>query len=173
MELKDKGNWHAHWRLEKRQGDAADFDGDLERFLAEVKPYEVVEKEGNLLCNVGINLLLDLLVAGGGTPYNNANAYLAVGNGVVAAAPADTDITGPSKTYIVSDVGYPIVGTTACTWRSTFAAGDANYAWNEVALLNGNAPPASFILNHLVPAGGLGTKAAGASWTLSLVITIS
>lgn len=173
MELKDKGNWHAHWRLEKRWGDKADFDGDLEKFLSTVKPYEVWEHEGNLLCNVGINVMLDLLMGAGGTAFANANTYLAVGNGAGAAAPADTDINGPSKTYIVQDVAYPQVVTTVITFRSTFGAGDANYVWNEIGCFNGNAPPADAMLNHLVPAGGLGTKAAGASWTLTLSITIS
>jgi len=161
MEVKDKGTWRAHWRLEKRHSES------------DPEPYDIWEHDGNLLCNVGINVLLDLLMGAAGTAFTNGATYLGVGNGAAAAAPGNTDLSGGSKTYIIMAATYPIVGTTDITFRSTFGAGDANYAWNEVGCFNGNAPPASAMLNHLVPAGGLGTKAAGASWTLSLTITIS
>ena len=181
--IKDHAYETVHWRLEKRSRDLLEYqekhagEGSAEelrtQFMDEVTPFEVLEWEGNLMMNTGINILLDLLVGGGGAVYSNANAFLGVGNSAAAAAAAQTDLQGGSKAYVGMNGGFPVVGTTTVTFQSDFTGAIATWAWEECATFNGNAPPAagSEMLNRKVQP--LGTKAAGATWTLSMAITIS
>jgi len=180
--IKDHVFEEVHWRLEKRSSDLVEYqekhsgEGSAEelrtRFMDEVTPTEVIEFEGNLMMNVGINVMLDLLMGAAGTTFSNANAYLGVGDSNAAAAAAQTDLqAGVNKTYVGMVVAFPVVGTTAITFQSDFTGALGTYAWEECATFNGNAPPASAMLNRKVQS--LGTKAAGATWTLSMVITIS
>jgi len=180
--VKDHGNETVRWRLEKRSSDLFEYqqkhagEGSVEeqrtRFMAEVTPFEVLEWEGNLLANVGINVMLDLLMGAAGTAFTAGNAYLGVGDCNAAEAAAHTDLQAAiNKTYVGMVGGYPVVGTTAITFQADFTGALATYAWEECATFNGNAPPASAMLNRKKQS--LGTKAAGATWTLSMAITIS
>lgn len=180
--IKDHAYETVHWRLEKRSRDLLEYqekhagEGSIEelrtRFMDEVKPFEVIEFEGNLMMNVGINVMLDLLMGAAGTVFSNANAYLGVGDSAAAAAAAQTDLqAGVNKTYVGMNGGFPVVGTTAITFQSDFTAALGNYAWEECATFNGNNPPVAAMLNRKVQP--LGTKAVGATWTLSMAITIS
>lgn len=193
----DRGREHAHWILEKRDGDIDQYveehlpgwmknvvtrrlcpiqvaakEAELrEQFKTEVEPTEVIEFDENLMANVGINVMLDLLMGAAGTAFSNANAYLAVGNGTAAEDAAHTDMQGASKTYKAMNSSYPSVSTTTITFQSDFGSADANYAWEECGALNGNNPPTAALLNRKKQS--LGTKASGATWTLTLQITIS
>lgn len=60
---KEKGRWVCRTKIEKREGDinACVTEEERRKFLQDVKPYEVVEKEGNLLLNAGITEIFALL----------------------------------------------------------------------------------------------------------------
>lgn len=140
-------------------------------YLAGVKPYQTVEANGNLLLNEGIAVLLDL-GAGLATPnaFSNANAYLGVGDSTTAAAATQTGLqAATNKLYKAMEPGYPQRSAQTVTWRAVFADADANWAWEEVTVANGNSD-ASVNLNRKVQS--LGTKASG-TWTLDLEITLS
>jgi len=136
------------------------------------RPYEVSEFEGNLLLNEGIAEMLDLLIAAG-TPTNfgNANAYLGVGDSSTAEGATQTGLqAATNKLYKAMEATYPSRASQTVTWRSVFGSTDANFAWNEFTVANGNSDAADN-LNRKVSAQG--TKAAGQTWTLDLSLTLS
>lgn len=90
--------------------------------------------------------------------------------------------------YQSMDTGYPTLTTPATiNGQSTFQAGAANFAWNEWCWISGAGVPTAgttlasvyatagsgAMLNRKVPAGGLGSKASGASWVFATTVTFS
>jgi hypothetical protein len=140
------------------------------------KVMEEVAFEGNIMLNEGINELWTLVCSGSGTKFDNGNAYLGVGDDSTAEGATQTGLnpsgaSGLSQLYKAMDVSYPTYGTLQkATWRATFAAGDANFAWQEFTVANGSSG-ASKNLNRKV--SNQGTKTAGQVWELTLQITLS
>ncbi len=150
--------WHAAYKLEK-------YDSDD---IAGREPDETIEFEGNLLMNAGINVLLDLLIGEAGTDFDDSNGYLGVGNSSTAAGATQTDLQGASKTRVVIDALATISGQTL-TFVSTFGSAVANFSWEEVGIFN--ASSGGTMLSRRV--SSLGTKASGATWVLTITLTIS
>lgn len=180
--------WKAQWTVEKRYGDvdqwiAERMTGSMEpevertllrqRYEVEVPVYEKVVADGNLLVNAGMDLIWDAVMGTAITAFSNANAYLGVGDSSTAAAAAQTDLQASSnKTRKAMNATYPDQpANSQIRFQSDFGSSDANYQWLEVGSFN--ASSSGTMLNRLVPSGGLGTKASGATWTLTLVITLS
>ena len=131
----------------------------------------ISEIDGNLLLNEGIALLLDLLIGAGGTAYNNANSYIGVGDSSTAESASQTGLQAASnKTYKAMQATYPSRSAQTVTWRSVFASGDANYAWNEFTIVNASSDTGTN-LNRKVSSQG--TKASGQTWTVDVTVTIS
>lgn len=135
-----------------------------------VTPDEEREIVGNLLLNEGIQELWDLAIAAGGTTaYNNANAEIGVGDSTTAAAATQTDLQAASNKLFKAMVAtYPQRTNQTVAFRSDFTSGEANYAWEEWGIRNGNTRNKN--LNRKVE--NLGTKATG-TWTLTASITLS
>jgi hypothetical protein len=132
------------------------------------KPFDVVEFL-NAYVNAGGALFLNLLAAAGGTAFNNANAYIGVGDSSTATTAPMTDIqASTNKLRKAMDATFPSLSGQIMTWRSTFGSSDANFAWQEVALFN--ASTSGTMLSRGV--SSLGTKASGTSWVMSYTITI-
>lgn len=161
--IKEKLQMKKIWTIRKYADDGA-YQAD--------QPFEVSEFEGNLLLNEGIAELLDLLI-GAGTPTNfgNANAYLGVGDSSTAESASQTGLqASTNKLYKAMEATYPSRAGQTVTWRAVFGSSDANFAWNEFTVANGNSDSADN-LNRKVSAQG--TKASGQTWTLDLSLTIS
>jgi len=160
----DKGFWKTRWVLEK-------FKGDLTAEECEnAVPYEVLEFEGNILLNEGINEMWKLICGGTATPFNNANARLGVGDGTTAEDATQTGLQGINTAYKAMDSGYPTYGTAQkATFRATFGGTEANFAWEEVVVDNGAT--AGVTMNRKVQS--LGSKASGTTWQLTCEITLS
>ena len=104
------------------------------------------------------------------TPFNNANAYLGVGDSSTAFANTQTDLQAASnKLRKAMDATYPQRATNVTTFRATFATGDANFAWQEWAVFN--ASSAGSMLNRKVES--LGTKTSAQSWQLTVNLTLT
>ena len=161
IKLKDKGTFKKRWTIE-RFASQADFEkGNC---------YKKSVVNHNILVNEGINELWTLICAATGIRYDNTNAFLIVGTGVGAANAADTQATFTEGVTKAMEDGYPTYGTDQkATWRSVFAAGDANQAWAEFGVMN--ASTGEQLLNRLVSAQG--TKTAGQVWQLTFTITLS
>lgn len=163
----DQKHWKVTWRVEKFHGKDADE-------IAGCTPDEVVIKHDNLLLNSGINLMLKLLCGLGGTAYSSGNAYIRVGSGTTAAAAAQTDLQGGSKTSKAMDSGYPTVSSQTSSWKASFGSSDGNHAWEEVGVANGSGTPdgsTTILLNRKVQS--FGTKNSGSTWTMQVDITIT
>lgn len=193
--VQDRGKWNTRWTLEKRDGDidgyvkehtpfwarglashlpqAKALDTELrEQFKLEVEPHEVIEWDGNLLMNVGIIEMLELLMGAAATTYSNANAELGVGDSNAGTNATHTDLQAAvNKIQVGMNGAYPAIVAQTITFQSDFAGGVGTWAWEECATFNGPTPPGDEMLNRVVQP--LGTKAAGATWTLSMAITIS
>lgn len=121
------------------------------------------------LVTAGRNHIASAIIGGAVTAFNNANAYLGVGNGTTAFSAVHTDLQGASKARKGMDATYPQVATNVITAVSTFASGDANFAWEEVGFFN--ASSGGTMLSRLVQA--MGTKASGSTWVLTYSLTLT
>lgn len=105
-------------------------DGAI-RQLVEVQEFK------NAYVNTGGALFLDLLMAAGGTAYNNANSYIGVGDSSSATTAGMTDLqAATNKLRVAMDATFPSRSGQVSTWKSTFGTSQANWQWNEVALFN-------------------------------------
>lgn len=133
---------------------------------------QFTEIEGNLLLNEGINELWTILCSATGTKFDNTNAYLGVGDSSAAENATQTGLqAATNKLYKAMEASYPTYGTSQkATWKSSFGSAEANFAWNEFTVANGNSD-ASKNLNRKVSSQG--TKTSGQTWELTLEITLS
>lgn len=173
----DPAKWICKWRLEKREGDWT--GEDIDAGLAP-EPYEVIEEEGNLLTYGGVSIMWQGLIGGSITAFSNANARLGVGDGGGSVpTPVGTNqdlVATTNKVRVAMDSTYPqhtdgtaSTSNATITFRSTFAAGTATWAWREWGTFN--AAAAGRMLNHR--GVDMGTKGAGVSWTLTVSITVA
>jgi len=170
--MKDKAIWKVRTLVKKFKEDISPYRGGREHeFYERHKPYEVVQKEGNVLLNAGIDELWDLVTGAGGTAYSSANAHIGVGDSSAAADASQTDLQGTNKKWNPMDAGYPTSTNQKATWRASFADGDANFTWNEWGVCNASGTAAGgTLLNRKVE--NLGTKNGG-TWQLTVEISLS
>lgn len=161
------------WRIRRYKTHQDFLDGNLPESIIDGKgkrlPGESII-EGNVLLNEGITALLNLLTGETETAFDNTNAYLGVGESTTAAAASQTGLQGLSKTYKAMESSYPSISGQSVTFRSVFGTSDANNAWQEFTVANGNSDTADN-LNRKVD--DQGTKVSGQTWTLDLTITFS
>lgn len=103
------------------------------------------------------------------TAFDNTNARIGAGDGSTAFAAAQTDLQGTNKFRRVMEAGYPQRATNVLTFRSLFASGEANFAWNEWGIFN--AASAGTMMARKVES--LGTKTSAQSWQMTATITIN
>lgn len=152
----------------------------IEKFHGDDKtPYEVHTEEDNLLLYIGVSTIWERLIGTSVTAFNNANAYLGVGNSSTAEVATQTDLQGASKFYKVMDATYPLhtPGSTSAaasiTFKVTIATTFAEFAWNEWCLTNSSTGSgAGQVLNRKVLTGA-GTKVPGDQWTLTVTLTLA
>lgn len=143
-------------------------------------PEECVEIKANLLVNEGIQRLMDMTMIATltGTGWNNANAFLGVGDSSTAEAATQTELqAATNRFYKAMNATFPSRSSQTSSFQSDFTTTEANYVWNEWTISSGatTASGAGFTsgttnLNRKV--ASLGTKASG-TWTLTGQLTIS
>jgi hypothetical protein len=122
------------------------------------------------LTNAGRDFLAQDMIGESVTEFNNANAYLGVGDSTTAFAATQTDLQAASnKLRKAMDATYPTRAANVLTFRSTFATGDANFAWQEWAVFN--ASSAGTMFSRKVES--LGTKTSAQSWQLTATLTLT
>lgn len=171
-----------------------DFD-ELMAFTAEeqlaavtsqgLRPYDVIEREYNLLMYGGASIQWQTLIGNGTTTagqaltyFNNAQAAIGVGDSTTAAAATQTDLqAATNKMRKAMDATFPthtdgvVVGSASIVFRSTFATGDANWAWQEWSLHNSATAATGRMLNRKVES--LGTKTSAASWQFGVTLSLA
>jgi len=187
---KDSLKWRAKWSIQKfhaadilRQGLDPESAFVDEILAAGVSAYEVLDRLENLLMFGGASNLWQCLIGNGtGTAgqtltfFNNANAYIGVGDSTTAAVATQTDLqaavnklrkamdaTYPQHTDGVTDANNDIV------FKSTFGTGDANFAWQEWGVFNGSS--GGRMLNRKVES--LGTKTSASVWAFVVTLTLA
>ena len=161
-EIKEKSRYETLWTIRKYANDA-DYAAGL--------PFETAPIKGNLMLNEGIGEHIDLMCGIGGTAFSNANAYIGVGDSATAEGATQTALQATTnKLYKAMASGYPQRSAQTVTFRSVYGSSDANFAWNEFTVANGNSDSAKN-LNRKVSSQG--TKASGQTWTVDLSITFS
>ena len=126
--------------------------------------------EGNSLLNEGINELTKLIASASGTKWDNANAYLGVGDSAIATTADMTALQGASITYQGMATDFPTYGSSEkLTWKAVFGSDEANHSWQEFTV--GNESTGGINLNRAV--SDEGSKTGGQTWNLELVITFS
>jgi hypothetical protein len=144
-------------------------------------PDAVETAEHNLLLNEGIQLMLDLLIGASSSTYTNSTSFLGVGTSTTAASASQTALqaanNSSNKLYKVMDATYPSRASQTVTWKATFGSSDANFAWNEWSVAraasNPNSDDTSVGTNLNRKVTSFGTKSSGATWTLTVDITVS
>ena len=159
FKIRERGKVHTHYTIE-------DFDAKTGRLVNRQ------EFDHNCLLNEGITALLNLLGGIAETAFSNANAYIGVGDSSTAADATQTGLqaAGANHYHQAMDAGYPTVTNQTITFRSTFATGNANFAWEEITVVNA-ATDAGDNLNRKTQA--MGTKTNAVSRVASVAITIA
>ena len=190
LSLHDSGKVKPHWTIHKFDT-LDDKDGSkygnltLQELLAlGLKPYEVLEFEGNQMMNDGYNNIVWPAVVGATPTYiNGTDGCMGVGDSTVAAAATQTALQAASNHLWVILSATPTTGTSQQLVASaSFSTSQANWVWNEImvgttttpASLPNNAttpPSTAHVLNRLVVA--MGTKVSTATWVATLTITLS
>lgn len=128
--------------------------------------------EGNVLLDEGITNVLLPLLCGTASPsaYDNANAYLGVGDGTADEDASHTGLQGSNTAFASMVSGYPSVSDQTATWRAEFDGSVANFDWEEFTVVNASDDTGDN-LNRKTSSEG--TKASGQTWELTLEITFS
>lgn len=121
------------------------------------------------LTNAARDLIAKAMTGEAFTPFDNAHAYIGVGDSAAAFVATQTDLqAGANKFRKAMNATYPQRVANAVTYKATFAAGEANYAWNEWGVFNG-ATGADTMLNRKPEA--LGIKLNTQIWDFSTTLT--
>lgn len=122
------------------------------------------------ITNAYRDIVASITTGSGGAAFNNANAYLGVGDSSTAFAATQTDLQAASNKFRKAmDATYPQLAGNQMTYRATFATTDANFAWNEWAIFN--ASSAGTMINRKVES--LGTKNSSQTWQVTVTLTIT
>lgn len=122
------------------------------------------------LVNAARDTICGMILGEAQTAWNNANAYLGVGDSSTAFVNTQTDLqAATNKTRVAMMATYPSRSANAMTFQSSFGSAVANYVWAEVACFN--ASSAGTMLFRFVQA--LGTKASGSTWQLTVTETVT
>jgi hypothetical protein len=180
----EHGLWIARANLRKYRQDIAPYVGREHEFHAEFDPYAIEDFAGNLMMNGGVSALWEQAIGNGTTTadqnltyFSNARAAIGVGDSTTAAADTQNDLqAATNKLRKGMEATYPThadgtgAGADTITFRSSFATGDANFAWQEWAVFNSVTAATGRMLNRKVES--LGTKSSG-TWTLTVTIQIT
>lgn len=199
--------WQAHAKIEKfspeQTSRAAELHGVAEKDLLhhhlyalnEEPDHGVVEVPGNLLTTAGLQRITNLIIGSGASAFTAAQSVVGVGDrggsASNTAAITDTDLTAAASTsnrYLQATDSAPTAVNGVLTAVSTFASGNANFAWNEWCWIisTGTITPGGVaidsthpgstgnqMINHKTPSSSLGTKASGATWVFTSSVTLS
>jgi hypothetical protein len=120
------------------------------------------------LLNSGRDHIAKTIIGESVTAFNNANAYIAVGNSNTAFSASQTDLQGASKYRKAVDASYPQRTNNVLTYRATFSTSEANFDWEEWGIAND--PTSGTLLNRKVES--LGTKNSYQTWQFTVDITV-
>lgn len=102
------------------------------------------------------------------TPFDNAHAYIGVGDSTAAFAKTQTDLQATTnKLRKPMNSTYPSRSGNVVTYQATFLESEAVFDWNEWMVANGSS--GGVMQQRLVQA--LGTKPNTEQWRLTATLT--
>lgn len=122
------------------------------------------------MVNLARDMIADALIGGSTyTKFTNAAARIGAGDSATAYAASQTNLqAATNKFYQPMEATYPQRAANVLTFRSLFATGDANYAWNEWGIFNGN--PGDMLSRKVE---SLGTKTSAITRQVTATVTIA
>lgn len=144
---------------------------------------EIVRQDGNLLTTAGLQWFMTRATSNNPALLDNTHARIGLGDSNAAEAVGQTDLQAAAgsahRWFMPMDAGYPQVNNGTITCRSTFAAGDANFATDTVEwcidIVNAGATAGATVGNTMVnrKVFSFGKKANGAVWQTTVGITLA
>jgi len=121
------------------------------------------------LTNTGRDAICKALINDTPTFFNNANAYIGVGDSTTVFDVTQTDLQAvTNKTRKAMEATYPQRVGNQITFKGSFGTTDANYTWNEWGIFN--ASTGGEMLCRLVENKG---SKNGGTWVITATITIN
>lgn len=156
--ISENGKWVVTWVVNKFK--------NMQDYLSNT-PYDTVIDTQNIILDNGANEMLKIICGTGGRPYSNANAKIQVGTNTTPELASQTGLiaTSPNMYEKGMEATYPQVSGRTMVFKSVFDDGEANFAWNEFSITNGNVS-----LNRKVQ--NLGTKNTGV-WSIQITISVT
>lgn len=152
----------------------------------EMELYATEKHEGNAVLGTGANCIWALLAgdagAGSGTLsyFNNSNTRLYVGNNTNVVDPDQNDGGGfrGSTAYASCGAGYPMYAEDdgsdynyRIAFRGLFGTSEANFAWEEWGVANGDFGGSGTLLNRRQES--MGTKTDSEQWSFAVELYLS
>lgn len=165
MGISEHTQWRVQWKVEKWL--------DSAKHILGFAPDEVCVDTQNIILDSGANEMLNLIAGTGGTAYSAANTYIYVGSDSSMENAAQVGIlaTSPNRAAAKVDSGFPQVNGRQVEYRATFTENEANFAWNEVSIVNGPTTATNAVaMNRKVVS--MGTKVTG-TWAVSITISLT
>jgi len=119
------------------------------------------------LTNDGAEIIAARLIDEG-TPYDEGNAYIGVGDSSAGFDAEHSDLQGSNKEREGMEGGYPSRDDAELTFRATFGEDDANFEWEEWGIFNDDT--AGTMLNRVVEDNG--EKVQGHVWEFTVKVTV-
>jgi hypothetical protein len=122
------------------------------------------------LTNAGRDAMVADIIGESVTEFNNANAYIGVGDSSAAFAAGQTDLQAATNKFRKGmDATFPTRAGNVLTFKATFGTSEANFAWNEYGIFN--AANGGTMLTRKVES--LGTKLNTQQWQFTVQLTIN
>ena len=121
------------------------------------------------LTNSGRDHIAKMVAGEVATPFDESNAYIAVGDGTTAFNAAQTDLVGSNKFRKAVDSSYPQRTNNVITYRATYSTAQANFDWEEWGVANDAS--VGVLLNRKVES--LGTKNSNQTWQFTVELTVT
>ncbi len=163
MGLSENGKWCIDWKVDKFENKEA---------YEKNTPYDTVVSLGNIILDSGANEMLKVICGiEGATPFNNTNAKIGVGTNTTPENASQNGLiaTDPNAYYKAMESGYPQVSGRTMIFKSVFNDDEANFAWQEFSIVNGQGVGGK-ALNRKVQ--DLGKKTTGI-WALQITISVT
>lgn len=121
------------------------------------------------LTDAAVTEIAQMIINDSPTPYENANSYVGVGDSTDVFDATENDLQAPTnKLRVAVDATFPSRVGDVLTFQSTFATGQANWAWEEWATFN-HATTGTMLQRKVE---SLGTKTSAQSWELNVDLTV-
>lgn len=159
--VSESGKWCINWTVEKFKDRVAYESGT---------PYETCVAAQNVILDNGANYMLKII--GGideAVPFSNKNAMIGVGKDSTPENANQTKLQDSSAFYKKVESGYPQVSGRTIVYKATFDTSEANFAWNEFSIVNGDGVGGVALNRKVQP---LGTKVTGI-WSLQITISVT